>query len=73
MADGKHPTEAGKYTYDKKLFFLNRAPRFYHTFAFPGIERSLVGGKVEAVAGYVVIGGFPCDEVSTAVSIHMHT
>ena len=38
MADGKRPTETGQYTYDKKLFFLNRDPRFYRTFAFPGTE-----------------------------------
>lgn len=38
MADGKRPTEAGEYIYDKKLFFLNRDPRFYRTFAFPGQE-----------------------------------
>ena len=38
MADGKRPTEAGQYAYDKKLFFLNRDPRFYRTFAFPGTE-----------------------------------
>ena len=38
MADGKRPAEAGQYTYDKKLFFLNRDPRFYRTFAFPGTE-----------------------------------
>ena len=36
MADGKRPTEAGQYRYDKKLFFLNRDPRFYRTFAFCG-------------------------------------
>lgn len=38
MADGKRPTEIGEYTYDKKLFFINRDPRFYRTFAFPGTE-----------------------------------
>lgn len=38
MADGKRPTEAGKYSYNKKIFFLNRDPRFYRTFAFPGVE-----------------------------------
>ncbi len=38
MADGKRPTEMGKYTYDKTCFFLNRDPRFYRTFAFPGTE-----------------------------------
>ena len=43
MADGKRPTEAGQYTYDKKLFFLNRDPRFYRTFAFPGTEWQFLG------------------------------
>ncbi|MFT3753126.1 MAG: RagB/SusD family nutrient uptake outer membrane protein [Paludibacter sp.] len=38
MADGKRPAEAGNFIYDKKLFFLNRDPRFYRTFAFPGEE-----------------------------------
>ena len=43
MADGKRPTEAGEYAYDKKLFFLNRDPRFYRTFAFPGTEWRFLG------------------------------
>ncbi len=43
MADGKRPTEAGQYAYDKKLFFLNRDPRFYRTFAFPGTEWQFLG------------------------------
>lgn len=43
MADGKRPTEVGQYTYDKKLFFLNRDPRFYRTFAFPGTEWKFSG------------------------------
>ena len=43
MADGKRPSEAGQYTYDKKLFFLNRDPRFYRTFAFPGTEWRFLG------------------------------
>ena len=43
MADGKRPTEAGEYVYDKKLFFLNRDPRFYRTFAFPGTEWQFLG------------------------------
>lgn len=38
MADGRRPTETGKYIYDKTAFFLNRDPRFYRTFAFPGVE-----------------------------------
>ena len=43
MADGKRPTEAGEYVYDSKLFFLNRDPRFYRTFAFPGTEWKFSG------------------------------
>lgn len=37
MADGKKPG-ASVYAYDTKLFWLNRDPRFYRTFAFPGQE-----------------------------------
>ena len=43
MADGKRPEEAGQYTYNKKLFFLNRDPRFYRTFAFPGTKWGFSG------------------------------
>lgn len=43
MADGKRPTEAGQYAYNKDLFFLNRDPRFYRTFAFPGTEWHFLG------------------------------
>jgi len=44
MADGKRPTEAGgEYSYNKLLFFLNRDPRFYRTFAFPGVEWKFSG------------------------------
>jgi hypothetical protein len=43
MADGKRPTETGQYAYNKKLFFLNRDPRFYRTFAFPGTEWRFLG------------------------------
>lgn len=43
MADGKRPTEVGEYVYDKDLFFLNRDPRFYRTFAFPGTEWKFKG------------------------------
>lgn len=38
MADGKRPDEQGQYQYNDQLFFLNRDPRFYRTFAFPGVE-----------------------------------
>jgi len=37
MADGKKPGESS-ITYDKRKFWLNRDPRFYRTFAFPGTE-----------------------------------
>jgi hypothetical protein len=37
MADGKKPTEVGAYNYSPLKFFENRDPRFYRTFAFPGI------------------------------------
>ena len=44
MADGKRPEEAHDgFAYDKKLFFLNRDPRFYRTFAFPGTEWQFSG------------------------------
>jgi hypothetical protein len=38
MADGKKPAEVGgTYSYDPLKFFVNRDPRFYRTFAFPGV------------------------------------
>ncbi|MDR3219329.1 MAG: RagB/SusD family nutrient uptake outer membrane protein [Dysgonamonadaceae bacterium] len=37
MADGKKPTEVGIYNYSPLKFFENRDPRFYRTFAFPGV------------------------------------
>jgi len=37
MADGKKPTEVGKYNYSSLRIFENRDPRFYRTFAFPGV------------------------------------
>lgn len=37
MADGKKPAEVGTYNYDPLKFFQNRDPRFYRTFAFPGV------------------------------------
>lgn len=51
MADGKRPAETGQYAYDPKLFFLNRDPRFYRTFAFPGttwqFSGSITGDLIE--------------------------
>ncbi|MBP6065697.1 MAG: RagB/SusD family nutrient uptake outer membrane protein [Bacteroides sp.] len=44
MADGKKPYDANsKYLYDPQRFFLNRDPRFYRTFAFPGVEWKFSG------------------------------
>lgn len=40
MADGKRPTAAN---YDSQSFFLNRDPRFYRTFAFPGVRWAFNG------------------------------
>ena len=59
MADGKRPTEAGQYSYDKKLFFLNRDPRFYRTFAFPGTEWQFMGSpSVETHSPYKTGGEY---------------
>jgi hypothetical protein len=40
MADGLKPSESTTYPYGNKpnTFFLNRDPRFYRTFAFPGVR-----------------------------------
>lgn len=37
MADGKKSGES-EYDYDRLCFFMNRDPRFYRTFAFPGVK-----------------------------------
>lgn len=37
MADGKKPGQSSTYAYDDLTFFKNRDPRFYRTFAFPGV------------------------------------
>ena len=42
MADGKKPG-ASSYAYDKLAFFANRDPRFYRTFAFPGVKWAYEG------------------------------
>ncbi len=44
MADGKKPGES-EYVYDRNKFFMNRDPRFYRTFAFPGVEWRFNGGE----------------------------
>jgi len=43
MADGKRPGASTTYNYDKKAFFANRDPRFYRTFAFPGVKWTFDG------------------------------
>ncbi|MGN1376541.1 MAG: RagB/SusD family nutrient uptake outer membrane protein [Prevotella sp.] len=45
MADGKRPEESSIH-YDKKKFWLNRDPRFYRTFAFPGEQWQFSEGQV---------------------------
>ena len=37
MADGKKPGQSENYQYDALTFFKDRDPRFYRTFAFPGV------------------------------------
>ena len=38
MKDGKKPNVDSEYLYEPELPFLNRDPRFYRTFAFPGVR-----------------------------------
>lgn len=53
MADGKRPStantytklEASSYEYDKNYPFMNRDPRFYRTFAFPGFRWAYNGNS----------------------------
>ena len=51
MADGKRPSNIkaysklsqSKYSYDQNAPFMNRDPRFYRTFAFPGVRWAFDG------------------------------
>ena len=43
MADGKRPGQSDVYNYDRRTFFQNRDPRFYRTFAFPGVKWAYEG------------------------------
>lgn len=45
MADGRKPGES-MYRYEQDKFFMNRDPRFYRTFAFPGVEWKFNSGSV---------------------------
>jgi len=46
MSDGLKPGESS-IAYDSKLFWLNRDPRFYRTFAFPGTEWRFDNGGLD--------------------------
>lgn len=56
MADGKRPSTCNTYTtleqssvaYDKNVPFANRDPRFYRTFAFPGVRWAFSGDPKNA-------------------------
>lgn len=56
MADGKRPTLSNTYTkldgsslaYNESYPFLNRDPRFYRTFAFPGVRWAFNGDPRDA-------------------------
>ncbi|MBP1614478.1 MAG: SusD family protein [Bacteroidetes bacterium] len=56
MADGKKPAlantytklEGSSYTYDESYPFMNRDPRFYRTFAFPGVRWAYSGDPTAA-------------------------
>lgn len=51
MADGKRPGDPNSdYLYDPQRFFLNRDPRFYRTFAFPGVEWKFSGTPANQAA-----------------------
>jgi len=62
MSDGKKPSESS-ITYDEKKFWLNRDPRFYRTFAFPGTEWKFDEGGVslsdEALSSIVPAALYP--------------
>ncbi|NDW12205.1 RagB/SusD family nutrient uptake outer membrane protein [Bacteroides sp. 214] len=58
MADGKRPSVSGTYTnlevseleYDINFPFANRDPRFYRTFAFPGVRWAYSGNPTQSDA-----------------------
>lgn len=64
MSDGKIPAGTGTYTklqtsdstYDKNVPFVNRDPRFYRTFAFPGYRWTYNGDYSTAVLADTLSG-----------------
>lgn len=57
MADGKKPGESDLYAYDQLKFFMNRDPRFYRTFAFPGVYWRFEGDPTPLGTAYPYKGG----------------
>lgn len=57
MADGRKPGES-MYRYEREKFFMNRDPRFYRTFAFPGVEWKFNSGDVN-FSGQTMSGKCP--------------
>ena len=53
MADGQKPGESS-YPYNKNLFMLNRDPRFYRTFAFPGVYWRFSGDPTSGNTGSTI-------------------
>ena len=57
MADGKKPGQSATYVYDNLNFFANRDPRFYRTFAFPGVRWAFKGDPTSlSLVSYPYIG-----------------
>ncbi len=64
MSDGKRPSSYNSYTvlepstitYDPQLPFLNRDPRFYRTFAFPGVCWAFDGDATNSELHYPYSG-----------------
>lgn len=56
MADGKKPGQS-TYAYDPQRFFMNRDPRFYRTFAFPGVRWAFNGDPTPTnIVSYPYVG-----------------
>ncbi|MDR0891738.1 MAG: RagB/SusD family nutrient uptake outer membrane protein [Mediterranea sp.] len=49
MSDGLRPG-VSSIPYDTRLFFMNRDPRFYRTFSFPGVEWKFNSGTISSFA-----------------------
>ncbi|MBN2174455.1 MAG: RagB/SusD family nutrient uptake outer membrane protein [Bacteroidales bacterium] len=56
MADGKKPGTSETYPYNSTLFMLNRDPRFYRTFAFPGVRWAFDGDPTSRGDDFPYVG-----------------